>query len=299
MARALLITGAAGFVGQRLAHAAADHGWQVIGLDRSTGEQAGTVGSAFADFWQCDLLDEPALSGLSKRCAFDAIVHLAGVLPGRATRGEMFAVNTGGTSAVLEHFGRPGCHVVFFSTGLVYGEHPAPFHEGLECFPAEPYAQSKRAAELLVSDWARRTGSPAAIMRPSVLYGVGAPAGMLLISLLSTLRKKQPFEMTAGEQLRDFLHVDDAVRAVVCTLDQRASGTWNLAHGTSHSVKEAAELGAAIAHGGNLLRVGALPYREQELFDYRLDSHALQQAINWKPQISLAAGLESLWKEIQ
>jgi nucleoside-diphosphate-sugar epimerase len=251
----------------------------------------------FARFHAGDLRDDAALGTLASGLAFDAVVHLAGVLPNNAQRGEMFATNVGGTSAVLEHFARTGCHVVLFSSGLVYGAQTAPFHERLDCRPRDAYAQSKLAAEALVQAWSRGHDSPVTVLRPSVLYGTGAQRGMLLVSLLSSLRGRAPFAMTAGEQQRDFLHVDDAAIAVAAVLEQRTTGIFNLATGESCSVRAAAELAASIAGAPELLRIGALPYRPSEVFDYRLDSSALQRATGWHPQITLRAGLERMWRE--
>jgi len=292
--RTVLITGAAGFVGRALARVLAAEGWRVTGLDRS-----GPSGQVpFAEFWQGDLLDAAALARLSQGRSHAAVVHLAGLRPGASRQGELLAVNVGGTSAALEQLARPGCHFVFFSTGLVYGDRPGPFVESMRASPTDDYAKSKLAAETLVSGWGHAHHSPVTVLRPSVLYGPGAPGQMLLQSLLQALRMGQPFAMTAGEQRRDFLHVDDAAAAVASLLRRRSEGVWNLASGESPSVREAAELAAAIAGRPELLRVGALPYRPGEVFDYRLDGSALRRALDWKPSVGLAAGLARLWKEL-
>lgn len=80
-------------------------------------------------------------------------------------------------------------------------------------------------------------------------------------------------------------------------LEQRAAGTRNLASGQSVSVRAAAELGAAVAIRPGLLRIGALPYRDNEIFDYRLDNGALRRALGWQPRVSLEAGLRRLWED--
>jgi nucleoside-diphosphate-sugar epimerase len=297
VARTVLITGAAGFVGRAVARALADAGCRVIGLDRVLPDPTERERAGFERFVACDLFDAPALADAAKGTAFDAVVHLAGVLPGAPLR-ELFAVNVGGTSAVLERFAGPDCHLTFFSTGLVYGSQPGPFREDMDCRPTDPYAQSKLAAETLVRAYGRASGARVAVLRPSVLYGRGAPAGMLLVSLLRALASGEPFAMTAGEQLRDFLHVEDAARAVALLVEHRAEGTWNLASGQSVHVRQAAELGAAIASRPELLRVGVLPYRDGEVFDYRLDGSALQRAIDFRPRLDLDAGLRKMWEEM-
>jgi len=93
---------------------------------------------------------------------------------------------------VLRRLLRPERHLVFFSTGLVYGRQKAPFREGMRCQPSDEYGQRKLAAETLVRAWADATGSPVTILRPAVIYGAGAPPGMLLVSLLRALRDGLP-----------------------------------------------------------------------------------------------------------
>jgi nucleoside-diphosphate-sugar epimerase len=293
----VLITGASGFVGRAVARVLSRRGWSVSGVDRAALAPEGerTEDAPFAQFARVDLLDDDALVALPFESRFDAVVHLAAVLPGQATRADLFAVNVGGTSAVLQRFVRSGGHFVLFSTGLVYGAQPGPFRETMACRPADAYSQSKLAAEALAAAHADAQGVTLSVLRPSVLYGHGAPAGMFIVSLLRSLRRATPFDMTLGEQQRDFLHVDDAARAVAAVLDQRADGTYNLASGVSVTIRQAAELGAAIAGRPELLRLGALSYRANEVFDYRMDASALVRAVGWQPETTLSAGLAALW----
>lgn len=290
--RTVLVTGAGGFVGQRISAALAAADWRVTGLDLTPPQ-----GPAFADSWRCDLLDERSLAEMAMVGSFQAIVHLAGLLPGQAPRRELFAVNAGGTAAALAAFARPDCHVVLFSTGLVYGNQPGPFTERTPLLAVDAYGQSKLAAEAVLGAWGRDTRSPVAILRPSVLYGSGASSRMLLVSLMEALHRQEPFAMTAGEQTRDFLHVDDAVAAVVATVERRLDGIWNLASGETLRVLEAAEMAADIAGRRHLLRVGAIPYRTGEVFDYRLDASAFRRVADWRPRVSLAEGLQRLWEK--
>lgn len=290
----VLITGASGFVGQALSRALSATGWRVLGLDRTPCPKVGA--DAFTAFLQHDLRDERPRTRFTEQGEIDAIVHLAAQLPGVATRDELFEINAQGTARVLEHFAQPGTHVVLFSTGLVYGPQRAPFREDMTCAPSGDYAESKLAAEVIAANWGWKNRSPVAVLRPSVLYGAQAPGHMLLRSLVSALKKGESFPMTGGEQLRDFLHVEDAVRAVQRVLEQRAQGAWNLAANQSVTVLEAATLAARIAGRTDLLRVGALPYRNDEVFDYRLDATRLRMAFDWHPRVDLPTGIEQLWE---
>jgi nucleoside-diphosphate-sugar epimerase len=295
----VLVTGASGFIGRRVCELLSRDGWLVTGLDRKLMPLAvDAAPRVFHEFWTCDLRDASALARRRPARPFDAIVHLAGILPGQESHETMLEVNVGGTAAVVDAFGGPDCHFVLFSSGLVYGPQPAPFREAMVCLPSDAYARSKLAAEAMARARCEIHSAPLTIVRPSVLYGPGAPRGMLLISLLTTLRQGQPFAMTAGEQTRDFLHVDDAAAAVAAILDGRIVGTWNLASGKSWTVSAAARLAADIAGRTDLLQIGALAYRPGEVFDYRLDAEPLKRATHWEPRVDLPTGLRQLWREL-
>jgi nucleoside-diphosphate-sugar epimerase len=292
-ARRVLVTGANGFVGTRLSRVLCERGFDVVGLDRvlPATDEARRV---FGDFWQWDL----RVDSLPPRAGahFDSIVHLAGVLPGASSRAESFAVNAGGTSAVL-NLAAAGTHLILFSTGLVYGDQLGPFRETLPCLAVDPYAQSKLCAETVVKSFGLATGAPVTILRPSVIYGPGAPSSSLLSALFSALRAGRPFDMTKGEQLRDFIHVDDAAAAVVAAIDRRTFGTFNLASGDSRRVREVALVSAQLASRPELLRIGALDYRVNEVFDYRLDPSAFAEAAGFRARVPLDRGLTQTWEE--
>jgi nucleoside-diphosphate-sugar epimerase len=300
--RTALVTGAAGFIGRRVVKRLAAGGFVVTATDRQA-PAAGAGGSPVpeaASFFACDLLDEGEIARVAAGVpAFSAVIHLAALLPGQATRKDLFAVNAGGTSAVLSHFARTGCHVVLLSTGRLYGAQTGPFREDMECRPEDPYDQSKLAAEHVARAWCGARGLALTVLRPSTIYGRGAAGGMLLEGLFEALRAGESFAMTEGAQWRDFLHVDDAVDAIAAVVVRRATGTFNLGSGQKATVRQAAELAARIAGRPDLLRPGALPYRANEVFDYRLDVRALEQATaGWRARVTLTAGLERLWREI-
>jgi nucleoside-diphosphate-sugar epimerase len=283
----VLVTGAAGFVGSRLCQAFTAAGFEVTGLDRVAPRS-----SACQHFWARDLLD-----ATEDVCGFSTVVHLAGLLPGKAPVGDLFAVNVGGTSAVLRRYVSQGTHLILFSTGLVYGDRPGPFDEATPCRPLDPYAESKLAAEAVARAGCESRQAVLTVVRPSIIYGTGAPAGMLLVSMMGALRRGETFPMTAGEQRRDFLHVDDVASAVVGLAQRRIAGVFNLAAGESHTVREVAGMAADLSGRGELLRLGQLPYRRNEVFDYRLDPRAIRKALGWQPGVSLRDGLARLWKE--
>lgn len=292
----ILITGARGFLGQALLSVLNQEHVDVVAFDRAPllARQA-AAGPSQVTHLEGDLLRPSSLDELEERGPFDTIVHLAAILPADTDTGAVFAVNVGGT-AVTQKLCRPDTHFILLSSGLVYGDQPGPFHEGLACQPLNPYAQSKLAAETVVSAGARATGGLVTVLRASVIYGPAAPSRMLLVSLVESLRLGEVFPMSKGEQYRDFLHVDDAAVAIMEVMRRHLGGIFNLCSGEATTVLNAAELAASVAGRQDLLRPGALPYRDGEVFDYRLDCSALSTALGWSARIKLREGLESLWK---
>jgi UDP-glucose 4-epimerase len=287
----VLVTGAAGFVGQHLARALAERGFLVGGLDRSVPPEP--IRRLFSEFALADLLvDEPELSN-----RYSHVVHLAGLLPGTGNRGQLFAVNVGGTSAVLDRYVSEGMHLVLLSTGLVYGPRDEPCRETMACHPRDAYGESKLAAELVARVGSESKAAKLTVARPSVVYGPGASRTMLLAAMISALRAGEPFAMTAGEQRRDFLHIDDLTSAIVAMVSRGSTGIFNLAAGESVRIRDVAEMVGEISGHRDLLMLGKLPYRNGEVFDYSLDTTAAQSKLGWRPRVRLQEGLAAIWRD--
>ncbi|HEX2660262.1 MAG TPA: NAD(P)-dependent oxidoreductase [Polyangia bacterium] len=297
-ARSVLVTGACGFLGRRVCQALSATGWRVTGLDRRLAPLEKDIDvNGFHEFWRCDLRDAVSIARRQPPRPFDAIVHLDGSPPGQGSLEEMLAENAAGTAALLDVLGGTDCHVVLFSTGLVYGPQKPPLREAMVCLPVDAYARSKLVAESLARARCEISSTPLTIVRPSVVYGEGAP-GLWLNTLLTTLRKGDPFATMDGEQIRDFLHVDDAAEAVLAILETGTVGTWNVASGTGWTVRAAARLAGDIAGRADLIHIGALGYRPGEVSDFRLEAEPFKRATGWAPQIDLPTGLRQLWNSI-
>ena len=273
----VLVTGGTGFVGRHLVAQLLRLGWNVIRLGRSAESE-----------WKADVTDEKSLRSFAGQKKFDAVVHLAALLPGQGTEETMWQVNVDGTRNILRHFGEVGTHIVFLSTGLVYGKECRNAEESAALLPSQPYARSKLTAENMVLEHQIFTGCKVTILRPSVIYGEDAPRSMFLCSLIDALRSGVSFPMTAGEQERDFLHVEDACVAITLILQKQLEGIYNLASEEVHQIVEVARAVAGLSGHPDLLKIGELPYREEESFFYSLNTAKIRSLLPWKPSWSLA-----------
>lgn len=187
--------------------------------------------------------------------------------------------------------------LVYLSSAEVYGRVPVPFREDGPVAPETAYGRSKRAGELALAQACADAGATLIVLRPTVIYGPGQAPTMLLPAALAALRAGQPFPCSAGEQTRDFLHVDDLVALILRALEQGApAGTYNAGSGQELPVREAlAQLAAALGPDvAPLLRLGALPTRPGEALRYVVAIERAALQLGWRPRISLIDGLREL-----
>lgn len=303
MAR-ILLTGAAGFVGRALLArpAAGCHTWMALDLGFP---EAWMPGAHVTESVATDLSDPVFLRQVVARFRPEAVVHLAG-WTGKGgsveNRAKLLAANVTSTWNVLDAVA--AAHLVtaprfvLASSALVYGDQPGPFREGMGTRPADEYAISKLLAEELVSAAMRRGAVRATILRPAVIYGPGQGGGMFVPSLVRSLVAGERFAMTAGEQTRDLLHVRDAADAFLATIEGGADGVFNVGTGEGVAMAVIGRTLAGMTGHPELLGIGDLAYRENEVWTYAVDASRLEIATGWKAQVRLTEGLqETLDKE--
>lgn len=286
---AVLVTGADGFLGRHLARALAASGARVHGLVRfppprpvpGVRYHAGSV------------LDAALLARTVRKARPEVVYHLAAIT--RRGAPALARVNAWGTAFLCRAIAAEGIapKLVLASSCEVYGGNPAPFREEQAPRPRSLYALSKRAAEEIVLAAGEGAGIPAAVLRFSLIYGPGQKPGMFLADLVRAARAGRRFPMTAGRQTRDFLHVTDAVEALRAAARSGASGVFNVAAGRAVSLRRAARTAERIV-GRRFARIGAVPYRRDEIRRYAVDISKAERVLGWRPRVSLEKGLSDL-----
>jgi UDP-glucose 4-epimerase len=172
----------------------------------------------------------------------DVIFHMAGlasVTGARENPAAYFRANVEGTVNMVEAARQCGARLVLASTGgVMYGECQVPAPETRPAAPSDPYGCSKRCAEQYVN-MANRQGSDHVVLRYSNVYGPGCHG--VVAEFERALDAGEPAPVYGdGEQTRDFLHVDDAVRATVAAAKLMPT-TYNVGTGQPTSVNALAE----------------------------------------------------------
>jgi len=290
--RKALITGGAGFIGRRLRKKLEALGAEVYSLDSAEGEGPRAL--------KCDVRDAAALAAAVREISPEFVFHLAGRVDRTADAAllrPMLEVNFLGALNLFEALKKvPVCRaVLLLGTGEEYGRFAEPpFREDYREDPVGPYSFSKFCATRLAGLFHRLYGLPAIVLRPTLAYGPGQEAGMFIPSVIETLRRGEKFAMTAGEQVRDFIFIDDLVSVYLAAgaAGTGFGGIFNIGSGETCSIRDLAMKIGRLMGREKLLEIGARPYRPAEIMDYRVDFSKAVKAFGWKPETGLERGLQ-------
>jgi nucleoside-diphosphate-sugar epimerase len=301
--KALLVAGAAGFIGSHLVDRLLAEGREVVGIDAFTGyysrrrkernlESASRKGGF--RLVEGDLLDLD-LDGLVR--GVDGIVHLAGEPGVRRSWGgalrRYLERNVVSTERLLEAAWRNGVpRFVYASSSSVYGSDPGhPVDEDHPRRPTSPYGLSKLAAEELIQLYRRERGVPGTILRYFTVYGPRQRPEMAVSRFIFSALRGRPVDVYGdGEQIRDMTYVADAVDATVAALDA-PPGVYNVGGGTRATVN--ALLDAVSRVTGSPVEPRYGPAAEGDMRSTWADSRRAARSLDYLPRTGLEEGISA------
>lgn len=321
--RTILITGGAGFIGSALIrYLIAETGHEVINFDALT--YAGNLAS-LADvaqnpryrFVHGDIRNRESLERLFREHRPDAVMHLAAESHvDRSIHGpaEFIETNVVGTSTLLEVArsywseleGDRKAHFRFHhvSTDEVYGDlglADLPFTEDTAYAPSSPYSASKASSDHLVRAWHRTYSLPVIITNCSNNYGpYQFPEKLIPLMILSAVEGKPLPVYGIGENVRDWLYVEDHARALHRVLEQgRIGETYNIGGFAERSNLEVVWAICAILdrirpdpEGGHERLISFVEDRPGHDLRYAMSSGKIERELGWRPRESFDTGLE-------
>lgn len=304
--RRVLVTGGAGFIGSHLVDGLLDDGYSVTVIDNeSTGDRANL--DPDARFVRGDVR-----SGDDLATAFDpvpdAVFHVAGqasIQLAYTDPGADLDVNVNGTINVLgQCLARGVPRLVFASSMTVYGN-PArmPTDESAPPDPVSFYGVTKYAAERYVHLTGARTDLEANVAVTSLrMFNVFGPRQSLsnpyqgvLAIFLGRLLRGEPITIHGdGEQTRDFVYIDDVVRAWIACLKKPAAvgRVFNVGSGSPTSVNQLCDV--ILNQFGETRRSYTITSDPQQQGDVRAsaaDIRRIRDTLGWGPTVSFADGL--------
>ncbi|MDT0217930.1 dTDP-glucose 4,6-dehydratase [Alcaligenes sp. AB3] len=321
----ILVTGGAGFIGSALIrHLIQETEHSVLNVDKLT--YAGNLESLASvqehpryQFAQNDIQDGPAIQALLARFQPDAIMHLAAEshvdrsLDGPAA---FIQTNIVGTCTLLEcarHYWntlpepkKSNFRFHHISTDEVYGD----LHNTTEFFvettpyaPSSPYSASKASSDHLVRAWQRSYGLPTLLSNCSNNYGpYHFPEKLIPHMILNALKGQALPVYGEGKQIRDWLYVEDHVRALLTVLKKGQVGqTYNIGgHNEQQNIHVVLEICALLEELAPVKPAGIQRYTDLITYvqdrpghdqRYAIDASKIERELGWRPQETFETGL--------
>ena len=317
-----LVTGAAGFIGAKVCNDLLKAGNRVVGIDnlndyydvRLKEWRLAQLSEEFpaTDFYfeRLDIEDQSSLEKLFKQNTFDAVLHFAaraGVRYSLENRHVYASTNVSGTLNLLECMRAKTCNkMVMASTSSLYAGESMPFNEDLSVNePLSPYAASKASSDHLVRAWHETYGLPVIITNCSNNYGpFHFPEKLIPVVILNAISGKQIPIYGKGDNIRDWLYVEDHANALLTVIMNGEIGkTYNI--GGENEVTNLDLVNKICALLDELLPQEK-PYADQITFvtdrpghdqRYAIDPSRIRNELNWRPSVTLDEGLRKtvLW----
>ncbi len=304
--RRVFVTGCTGFLGSWLCAALSEQGASVVGLVRDHVPQAMLYREGTADRLRLvggDLSDITLLERILAEYEVQTVFHLAAqTIVGIGNRSPLstFETNIRGTYLLLEAARRsPAIQgVVVASSEKAYGEPMAlPFVEEHPLHGRFAYDVSKSAVDLLAQSYAATYRLPVTVTRFSNLYGGGDLNWNRLVpgTMRSVLRGNAPVIRSDGSFKRDYVYVEDAVRAYLTLAEQAAEPAicgqaFNFGLGRPATALEVVQTIIDISAYPDLQPL-ILDEVRQEIHDEYLSADKARRLLGWEPQETLASGL--------
>ena len=291
----VLVTGASGFVGSRVARLLLASGCDVHALVRDPSPRLDDLASSLR-IERCNLLAPAEMTECVARVQPDVCVHCAWhTVPGEYLQSPLNDAHHEAGIALARALAAAGCRrLVGLGTCFEYDTGHSPLSERSPTLPTTPYARSKLALCRALEKFCDEAGTEFAWTRLFYLYGPGEDERRLVPSVVMALLDGRPARTTAGEQIRDFLHVDDVAAAVWAVARSDVSGPVNVASGRPVTVRELVlELGAIVGRP-DLIELGALPYSHDDPMSVWADNGKLVDEVGWSPRFSLGEGLRDV-----
>ena len=314
----MLVTGGAGFIGSAVVRLAVSRGHEVVNLDALTyaaclENVASVSGSPLYTFEQADIRDLPALEAIFQKHQPDAVMHLAAESHvDRSIDGPQAFIETNvmGTYNMLQaarHYwegrGKPKAfRFHHISTDEVFGSLGATgqFTEETPYDPRSPYSASKASSDHLVRAWAETYGLPVVLTNCSNNYGpFHFPEKLIPVVILSALAGKPIPIYGKGENVRDWLYVEDHADALLLVLEKGALGrSYNIGGENERSNLELVQTICTIL---DALKPASEPYanliefvsdRPGHDLRYAIDPTRIREELGWRPSVTVEEGLE-------
>ena len=291
----VLLTGATGFIGSHVARELLRAGCDLHAVVRESSDlwRIRDIASNL-QLVKCDLLDEGELARHLERIRPEMCIHLAWYgEPGKYLTSTVNLEMLQASIRLALNLSRLGCRrFVGAGTCFEYELTGDYLSETSRTNPSTMYAASKLALALVLEQLANTSDMDVAWTRIFYQYGPAEDDRRLVPSVVLPLLSGREALTTKGEQIRDYLHVEDVASAIWAVAASDLSGPVNVGSGRPMAVRKIVTTLGEIAGRPELVRLGALPYRDSDPMFVCANNLLLTETTGWVPRYSLEEGLK-------
>jgi nucleoside-diphosphate-sugar epimerase len=299
----VFLTGGTGFIGSQVARLLVRRGCDVTVLVR-----AGSSLRRLSDISESlkllegDLFAPAAFPAMLKTVAPEVVFHLAWYLePALCLDSPKNLDCLAGSVALFQALEGTGCRrVVLAGTINEYDDRVGRATESSPLRPSTLYGACKAALACVAEQLARLQGWNLVRARMFNVYGPGEDQRRLVAHVVCKLLRGESCDITSGEQIRGYLHVEDMATALVAVAASDFAGAVNVGSSQPVSVADVARKAAALIGAEHLLRIGARPQRLGDSGVLYPDTKLLLGELGWRPRYTLEDGLRQTidwWKD--
>jgi nucleoside-diphosphate-sugar epimerase len=288
----VLVTGATGFIGRHCLPILINRGYEVHAVSLRIPERFSPE-----IYWhKANLLDMSQISVLISKVQPNYLLHFAWyVEPGRLTTAdENFLWIQASLELLQQFYNQGGMRIVTAGSCFEYNWNYGYCSEFIT--PRVPdtfYGKCKNGLQILFKAFSEQTGVSSSWGRIFFVYGPHEKPERLVSSVIISLLKAEPAHCSHGNQIRDYLFVEDVAAAFVDLLESNVQGPVNIASGHPVSLREIVSKLGRWLNGEHLIKWGAVPSPPDEAPLVVANVSRLSEEVGWRPQYSLKKGLKT------
>jgi nucleoside-diphosphate-sugar epimerase len=287
----VLVTGATGFIGRHSLPRLLESGYEVHAVG---GQRSPEVPSRDIVWYRANLLEPGEIASLVEKVQPSHLLHFAWyAVPGKYWTAPENLAWVRATINLMQVFSDHGGQRAVMAGSCAEYDWKFDYCSELftPCRPATLYGACKHGTQVLLDAWSRQASISSAWGRIFFLYGPGEYPTRLVPSVINSLLRNEPARCTHGNQVRDFMYVEDVAAAFVELLGSDVKGAVNIASGVSTTLKEVIHALADHLNKRDLVRLGAVPAPAGEPDALIADVGRLRDEVGFRPRFGLKQGI--------
>lgn len=289
----ILIVGGTGFIGFHLAKKSLKKGWQVTSISSRHPKKIRFLKKV--KYIRSDITNKKLLKKSTKD-TYDYVVNLGGYVD-HSNKKKTFKSHYEGCQNLAQIFLKKKISsFIQIGSSLEYGASKSPQKENVKCnlkSVRSVYGKAKLLSSKYVINLFKKKKFPSTVIRFYLVYGPKQDINRFIPTIINGCLKNKKFPTSDGSQLRDFLYIDDAIRAIIMCLENKKSRgqILNIGTGKPKLIKKVIQMVKKVSKGGKP-QYGMFKLRKFDIPKLYPNINKVKNKIKWSPKVSFEKGIK-------